>query len=721
MTEDRSQLTNFVHKFLGTVKFDNDQVTKIIRYGDYQIGNVTILRVYYVEGLGPNLFSVGQFCDSNLEVAFRKHTCFVSSKDEAPDFIIKFLKMIQVRWNAAVRNIHTDNETEFVNQTLRDYYEQVGISHKTLVARTAQQNGVVELRNHTLVEATRTIKPDLSYVRVFGALCYPNNDSENLGKLQAKADIDSVASPVPVKEAPAHVKSTSSPSLTTVDQDAPSLNKLMVITLKWIYNVKLDELGGILKNKARLMTFLNGILREEVYVSQPDGFTDPYKPNHVYRLKKALYGLKQAPRACRKSKDILVDYRFHSLRDISLNQSKYALESLKKYEMKSYDPVDTPMVKKSKLDEDTQGKAVDPTHYHSMVGTLMYLTSSRPDVGLWYSKDSTITLIAFANADHAGCQDTRHSTSRSMQLLGDRLVSWSSKRDLRLSEDIIYLTDVSVDYLHQPWTTFATVINKYLSHKETGMDKICLSRAQIIWESKAYKTYYAFASGEKTPKPKYVKKKANFETSPKQKLVQDTKATRLKTKANVAKSDKKNQPSKVPDEQHLKKTGADEGTGTYQGFLMYPNMILKVIKSLGEIVEKKKIIMMMMVTKREEEDVNKRVHTPSDYELHDDEKIHDEENINDEERMRFNDKVTNLERDMSKIKQVDKYAQALSCIPAIVDRYIENKLGEAINKAIQAHNLDCKQEPQDEKNAYIELADTLMRAIIKEKFNTQLP
>ncbi|GKC36122.1 retrovirus-related pol polyprotein from transposon TNT 1-94, partial [Tanacetum coccineum] len=77
MIGDRSQLSNFVHKFLGTVKFGNDQVAKIIRYGDYQIGNVIISRVYYVEGLRHNLFSVGQFCDSDIEVAFRKHTCFV--------------------------------------------------------------------------------------------------------------------------------------------------------------------------------------------------------------------------------------------------------------------------------------------------------------------------------------------------------------------------------------------------------------------------------------------------------------------------------------------------------------------------------------------------------------------------------------------------------------------------------------------------------------------
>ncbi|GKC32024.1 retrovirus-related pol polyprotein from transposon TNT 1-94 [Tanacetum coccineum] len=109
-----------------------------------------------------------------------------------------------------------------------------------------------------------------------------------------------------------------------------------------------------------------------------------------------------------------------SPRGIFLNQSKYALEIIKKYGMETNDPVDTPMVEKSKLDEDPQGKLVDPTRYRVMSGSLMYLTSSRPDlvfvicICLWYLKDSCIALTAFADADHAGCLDTR-STSGSMQ------------------------------------------------------------------------------------------------------------------------------------------------------------------------------------------------------------------------------------------------------------------------------------------------------------------
>ncbi|GJU23869.1 retrovirus-related pol polyprotein from transposon TNT 1-94 [Tanacetum coccineum] len=124
---------------------------------------------------------------------------FLRSKDKTPEFVIKFLKQIQVGLNKIVRYIRTDNGTEFVNQVMTEYYESVGIFHQKSVPRTPQQNDVVERQNRTLVEAARTMLifskasmflwAEVVATAFFGALCYPTNDSEDLGKLQPTADI----------------------------------------------------------------------------------------------------------------------------------------------------------------------------------------------------------------------------------------------------------------------------------------------------------------------------------------------------------------------------------------------------------------------------------------------------------------------------------------------------------------------------------------------------
>nr|GFA80745.1 retrovirus-related Pol polyprotein from transposon TNT 1-94 [Tanacetum cinerariifolium] len=349
-----------------------------------------------------------------------------------------------------------------------------------------------------------------------------------------------------------------------------------IIKTKWIFKNKKDESSLVIRNKARLVAvgysqqegidydetfapvarieairlflayaahkdftvfqmdvktrFLNGILKEEVYVGQPPGFVSKQYPDHMYALDKALYGLKQAPRAWydvlsqfliesgfqkgsidttlfikKKGKHIMLiqiyiddiifgstnpKYRtkFSNLmvkrfemsmmgemkfflglqvnqfsNGIFINQSKYILDILKRFGMENCDTVPTPIVEQVKLKLDLVGKPVDHTDYRSMIGSSMYVTSSRPDImfatclcaryqanpnehhvsavkmifrylkgtinlGLWYPKDSGFDLTAYSDAYHAGCHLDRKSTSDSVQFLGDKLVCWSSKK-----------------------------------------------------------------------------------------------------------------------------------------------------------------------------------------------------------------------------------------------------------------------------------------------------
>ncbi|GKC73707.1 retrovirus-related pol polyprotein from transposon TNT 1-94 [Tanacetum coccineum] len=373
MTGNLKLLSNFVEKFLGTVKSRNDQIALILGYGDLVQGNVTIKRVYYVEGLNHNLFSVGQFYDADLEVVFRKSTCyirdlrgndlltgsrgtdlysitlqnttspnliclmakasssqawlwhrrlshlnfdtinllskydivtglpklkfvkdhlcssyelekakcksfktkttlsskrqlqilhmdlcgpmrlesfngkkyvlvivvdysrytwthFLRSKDETPEVLIDFLKLVQRGLHAQVRTVQTDKGTKFLNKTLHAYFSQEGIEHQTSTARTPEQNGIVERRNRTLVEAARTMlsaakvplffwaeaistacftqnrslviprhektpyhiingqKTSVKFCYIFGSLCYTIRDGEDLNEMKEKGD-----------------------------------------------------------------------------------------------------------------------------------------------------------------------------------------------------------------------------------------------------------------------------------------------------------------------------------------------------------------------------------------------------------------------------------------------------------------------------------------------------------------------------------------------------
>nr|GEV57205.1 integrase, catalytic region, zinc finger, CCHC-type, peptidase aspartic, catalytic [Tanacetum cinerariifolium] len=383
----KKPLINFAQKFLGTVKFRNDHVAKIMGYGDYKIRNVTILRVYFVEGLGHNLFSVGQFCDSDLEVAFRQHTCFIRNLDgvdlltgsqgnnlytlslrdmmaSSPIYLLsKASKTKSWLWHHRLSHLNFDAINHLARQGLvRGKLEpKADIRIFIFYAPTKKAFQIYNRRTRRIVEtihvdfdeltamAFEQSKPKM-YKDALTQSCWIEAMQEELNEFER----------------------------VEVWELVPRPDKAMVITLKWIYKVKLDKLGGILKNKAGLVA--RGYRQEEGI-----DFEESFAP---------------------------------------------------KYGFESCDPVDTPMVEKSKLDEDKDGKVVDSSHYrgsatekhiHAVKRILRYLRGT-VNQGLWYPKDSSIALSAFADVDHAGCQDTRRSLSGSLQFLRDRLISWSSKR-----------------------------------------------------------------------------------------------------------------------------------------------------------------------------------------------------------------------------------------------------------------------------------------------------
>nr|GEY98165.1 hypothetical protein [Tanacetum cinerariifolium] len=795
MTSDGSKLINYVEKFIGTVRFENDQFAKIVDYGDYKLVDTIISRVYYVEvclltkasstkswlwhhrlnhlnfgtlnelaqkdlvqGLPLLKYDKDHLCPScqlrkskktshplktentNVEVLSTLHmdlcgpmqTESINKKKYVLVIVDDYTRFGWRALNATVRTVRTDNRMEFINKTLTDLFESVGITHQTSVPRSPQQNGVVERRNRTLMEAARTMlifakapfflwaevvatacytlnrslinmlhrktyyellkgkKPDLKYFRVFSSLCYPTNDYDDVGKLKAKEDMGIFVGYAPTKKAyhvynkrtrkiqetvhvtfdelsggmtSEHVSSGLSPNsmtsehvgsgldpnsttsvqnstglelnalqsgrtneefpptptapvnalavqapeiaittpfTTLISEGAPAVtislsvsksspqdtsiygiktpiddvdsnlyepyialeaiseasssipfnadrpvsirkqlqtdamwcffndfishvepknykqalehscwieamqeelheferldvwvlvpapNNILIITLKWIFKIKLDEYGEVLKSKARLVAkgyrqearidfeesftpvarlkairlfianaasqnmiifqmdvktaFPNGKLNEVVYVSQPEGFVDSEHPTHVYRLNKALYGLKQAPRAWYdKLSKFLISIGFSKgvadstlftrrtgkhilLVQIYVDDIIFAsadLNSCQRFAHEMSLTFQMSMMERLKLDEDKGGKLIDPTRYRVMVGSLMYLSASRPDIVF---VDTSFALTAFADADYAGCQDTKRSTSGSAQFLGGRLM-----------------------------------------------------------------------------------------------------------------------------------------------------------------------------------------------------------------------------------------------------------------------------------------------------------
>nr|GEV07923.1 retrovirus-related Pol polyprotein from transposon TNT 1-94 [Tanacetum cinerariifolium] len=471
LTGNLSLICNIVENYLGTVHFGNDKFALILGYGDLVQENITINRVYYVEGLNHNLFSVSQFCDADLEFAFQKSTCFVRdlqgndllignrgsdlyiisiqesitstliclmakasptqawlwhrrlshlnfdyinllskkdvviglpklkyvkdqlcsscgvSKAKRSSFKTKTVTSSKGRLNLLHMELCGPIGTEFLNKTLHAFFKEKGIEHQTSTPQTLEQNGIVKQRNHITVLSQQEL--DL----LFGPLYdeFFNAGTSSVNKSSSPTDNSKQRDTPPTT----NIQSTTEPIIpTTANAEENNDNQAedeftnpfctpeeaidfeesftLVACLKavWIFVAYVAHKSFLIYQMDVKTTFLNGPLKEEVYVAQPDGFVDPDHPEKVYRLRKALYGLKQALRAWTSNPLIHARYLYRS------------------------------------------------------------------------GEDSGFELTAFLDVDHAGCIDTRKSSSGGIQFLGDKLVNWMSKK-----QDCTAMSSAEAEYV----------------------------------------------------------------------------------------------------------------------------------------------------------------------------------------------------------------------------------------------------------------------------------
>ncbi|GJW57234.1 retrovirus-related pol polyprotein from transposon TNT 1-94 [Tanacetum coccineum] len=626
-------LRNFVEKFIGTVHFGNENFATITGYGDYIQGNLNLEVAFrsntcYIRNLegedlltgsrNSNLYtiSISKMVASSPVCLMSKasstkswpmrvenvnqkryillivddysrytYVYFLRTKYETPDTIINFITQIQKNMKAQVLKVRTDNGIGSKNVTLKSFYEKQGIMHHMSIARTPQQNGVVERRNRTLVEAARTMllfsklpkflwveafstacftqnrsfihtrynktpnglnkgrKPNIQYFHVSGSLCYPTNDRDDLGKMRRKADIAifvgysessmgfhiynrrtrKIMESIHVKfnelTAMASEYNNSGPEPSTPILNTHSDEKIQED------NAKLD--GNTLMNLFRTLDF------EEAESSlnyqdplnmhefnQKHRHTDKWTKNHPIEqvigdpskhvttrsklqtnAELCMYALTMSLTEPKNIKEAMLDHSWiESMQDelnqfkrldvwelislsdadmqlrIFINQSQYTLELLRKHGMEKCDIVTTPMAT-AKIDANLQGTLTDQTKYCNMIGGLMYLIASQPNIafatficaryqarptethlkevkiifrylrqtynlGLWYSKDSGFELITYLDADLARCLNDYKSTSGGIQFLEDKLVSWSFKK-----QDCTVMSTAEAEYV----------------------------------------------------------------------------------------------------------------------------------------------------------------------------------------------------------------------------------------------------------------------------------
>ncbi|GJU91973.1 retrovirus-related pol polyprotein from transposon TNT 1-94 [Tanacetum coccineum] len=500
MIGHRDKLINFVSMFIGTVRFGNNHFAAIMGYGDSQMGNILILRVYYVEGLGHNLFSVGQFCDSDLEAkAVELKYLYVFGALCYPTNDFKDHGKLQLKADIGIFISYSPSKKAYqiYNKRTIQIMETMNVQFDELTQMASIQHG------------SRPELNGLTFRHISSGLVL-NQAASTSAKPPTKNDWDLLFQPMfdeyfkplsvvstPISAATLLPSDTAiASSSTSIDKDAPSpstspnieatnspINYTNVELHKEEDGIEFEEMFALVARIEATRIFLAYAAHKNMVVLQMDVKTTFLKEGNdlilvqiyvvdiIFASTNLIFCDKFANQMSKRfMMSMMGQMSFflglqisQSPRGIFINQSKYALEMFKKYGLDQCDDVDIPMVGLSKLDEDPNRILVDPNCYREMVGSLIYLTARCPDLvfivcmcaryqakptekhltavkrvfrylkgtinmGLWYPKETGFNLTAFADADHAGCQDTRCSTSKSAQFLGEKLISWSSKK-----------------------------------------------------------------------------------------------------------------------------------------------------------------------------------------------------------------------------------------------------------------------------------------------------
>nr|GEY25328.1 uncharacterized mitochondrial protein AtMg00810-like [Tanacetum cinerariifolium] len=495
MTRNLKLLINFVWKFMGTVRFGNDHVATILGFGDLQWRNILITRVYFGEGLGHNLFSVGQFCDSDLEVVFRRNACFVRNLEGvdllkgdrstnlytinlheiAPASPICLMARASSTkswlWHQRLSHLNLDNINDLARNDL-----VVGLPkfkyHREHLCPSCEQ-GKSKRASHPPKPVPNSRKLDISFLHVFGALCYPKNDRKDIGKLGAKGDFGFFIG-----------YSADSCAYRVYNRQTKKIMETM--------NVSFDELSAMAfeqrSSKPGLQSMTSGHISSGLNLTYAPSTITTQQPSEGEPSRPVLtrdqlrsngdmcmYALTVSTMEPKNVKEAMTDPSWIDSMQEELLQFKRLDEGINFEE--SFTPVTRMEAIKiflayaahksfmvfqmdvktaflhGSLKEDVPDIVhatclcaryqAQPTEKHlKEVKRIFRYLRGTINMGLLYTKDSGFELTGFSDADYAGCKDTFKSTFGGAQFLGEKLVSWSSKK-----QDCTTLSTTEAEYV----------------------------------------------------------------------------------------------------------------------------------------------------------------------------------------------------------------------------------------------------------------------------------